>query len=100
MFALQLPWEAATGSSLDCGCRSCCPRESRTHIAFAVPVPLQFYPIKNYIAHAFPEVQTSTPSHVLECGCGTGSCVLPLMKQYAPSSTSGSCVTGGCDLSV
>eukprot|EP01064_Diplonema_japonicum_P015913 TRINITY_DN23967_c0_g1_i1.p1 TRINITY_DN23967_c0_g1~~TRINITY_DN23967_c0_g1_i1.p1 ORF type:complete len:320 (+),score=58.29 TRINITY_DN23967_c0_g1_i1:54-962(+) len=45
----------------------------------------KFYPIKNYIIKAFPDLlgepnDESTPQRIMECGCGTGSAVLPLMK--------------------
>ncbi|KAG5505640.1 hypothetical protein JKF63_04975 [Porcisia hertigi] len=44
------------------------------------------FPLKNYIVHAFPLLQTilnrpePTP-WVLECGCGTGSTLLPIMRE-------------------
>jgi len=42
----------------------------------------KFYPIKNYIDQAFPELGSADPLTVLEVGCGTGSCVLPLLKRH------------------
>lgn len=43
------------------------------------------FPLKNYIVHAFPVLNnyldgSSASPAVLECGCGTGSTLLPLMK--------------------
>ncbi|RNE98703.1 methyltransferase domain-containing protein [Trypanosoma rangeli] len=47
------------------------------------------FPLKNYIILAFPlikEICSSTPQretrYILECGCGTGSTLLPLMRQF------------------
>eukprot|EP00667_Euglena_gracilis_P019823 EG_transcript_21301 len=41
----------------------------------------KFHPIKNYIVHAFPELQSATPLTILEAGCGSGSCILPLIRR-------------------
>ncbi|CCW63830.1 unnamed protein product [Phytomonas sp. EM1] len=43
------------------------------------------FPLKNYIIHAFPILKnylnSSAPQcRILECGCGTGSTLLPLMR--------------------
>ncbi|KAF8289792.1 putative methyltransferase domain containing protein [Trypanosoma cruzi] len=47
------------------------------------------FPLKNYIILAFPLIKemcsSSTQSkclYILECGCGTGSTLLPLMRQF------------------
>ena len=39
------------------------------------------FPIKNYLVKAFPELLTGKDEkNVLECGCGTGSAVLPVVN--------------------
>ncbi|KEG14517.1 methyltransferase domain-containing protein [Trypanosoma grayi] len=47
------------------------------------------FPLKNYIILAFPLLKTVCSSqkqgelrYVVECGCGTGSTLLPLMRQF------------------
>ncbi|RNF26926.1 methyltransferase domain-containing protein [Trypanosoma conorhini] len=47
------------------------------------------FPLKNYISLAFPLIKkicSSVPQterrYILECGCGTGSTLLPLMRQF------------------
>eukprot|EP00760_Papus_ankaliazontas_P032879 PhM_4_TR6039/c0_g1_i1/m.41318/K00599/METTL6; methyltransferase-like protein 6 len=48
-----------------------------------------FYPIKNYVFRAFPSVlmmkhpgqQSNGKFLMLDLGCGTGSCVMPIMRQ-------------------
>ncbi|AYU78465.1 Methyltransferase domain containing protein, putative [Leishmania donovani] len=44
------------------------------------------FPLKNYIVHAFPLLRTvmgrrGSPAWILECGCGTGSTLLPIMRE-------------------
>ncbi|CAC9485279.1 conserved hypothetical protein [Leishmania infantum JPCM5] len=44
------------------------------------------FPLKNYIIHAFPLLRTvmgrrGSPAWILECGCGTGSTLLPIMRE-------------------
>ncbi|CBZ26746.1 conserved hypothetical protein [Leishmania mexicana MHOM/GT/2001/U1103] len=44
------------------------------------------FPLKNYIIHAFPLLRIvvgreGSPAWVLECGCGTGSTLLPIMRE-------------------
>ncbi|CAJ1024787.1 putative Methyltransferase domain containing protein [Leishmania utingensis] len=44
------------------------------------------FPLKNYILHAFPLLRTvlsrqDQPVWLLECGCGTGSTLLPIMSE-------------------
>lgn len=46
------------------------------------------FPLKNYIIHAFPMLRnyvrdSKKPSWILECGCGTGSTLLPIMRECA-----------------
>lgn len=46
------------------------------------------FPLKNYIVHAFPllrnyVVEGASEAWVLECGCGTGSTLLPIMRECA-----------------
>lgn len=47
------------------------------------------FPLKNYIVHAFPMLKTyisgESDSVILECGCGTGSTLIPLLLNF-PSS--------------
>ncbi|EPY18860.1 hypothetical protein STCU_09739 [Strigomonas culicis] len=51
------------------------------------------FPLKNYIIHAFPLVKeflaadTKSDIHILECGCGTGSTLIPLLLQYPETTT-------------
>lgn len=50
------------------------------------------FPIKNYIVHAFPLLRSivareDAPAWVLECGCGTGSTLLPIMRECGNAST-------------
>lgn len=44
------------------------------------------FPLKNYIVHAFPMLKTyisgDRESIVLECGCGTGSTLIPLLLNF------------------
>lgn len=58
------------------------------------------FPLKNYLIHAFPVLKTyitgESKSVVLECGCGTGSSLLPLLFNF-PSSN---CIYVGFDISV
>ncbi|KPI85150.1 hypothetical protein ABL78_5810 [Leptomonas seymouri] len=44
------------------------------------------FPLKNYIIHAFPLLRnfvkkTDSEAWILECGCGTGSTLLPIMRE-------------------
>ncbi|GET88234.1 hypothetical protein, conserved [Leishmania tarentolae] len=44
------------------------------------------FPLKNYIIHAFPLLRSvlcrqDSPVWILECGCGTGSTLLPIMHE-------------------
>jgi methyltransferase-like protein 6 len=44
------------------------------------------FPLKNYVIHAFPLLrnyvnEASAEAWVIECGCGTGSTLLPIMRE-------------------
>ena len=46
------------------------------------------FPLKNYIIHAFPLLRNfvkekNRETWILECGCGTGSTLLPIMRECA-----------------
>ncbi|KAG5480085.1 hypothetical protein CUR178_06137 [Leishmania enriettii] len=48
------------------------------------------FPLKNYIVHAFPLLRSvldrrDSPAWILECGCGTGSTLLPIMRECSSS---------------
>lgn len=49
------------------------------------------FPLKNYIFHAFPILKKylceGSPSIILECGCGTGSTLLPLIHNFGCKNT-------------
>lgn len=44
------------------------------------------FPLKNYISHAFPVIKChaegSTECCIVECGCGNGSVLLPIMNHF------------------
>ncbi|EPY27468.1 methyltransferase like 6 [Angomonas deanei] len=47
------------------------------------------FPLKNYIIHAFPILgellRSEEKRYILECGCGTGSTLLPLILEFPES---------------
>lgn len=48
------------------------------------------FPVKNYIIHAFPLLRNfvnsaDSAAWILECGCGTGSTLLPIMRECTNS---------------
>ncbi|KAK7200138.1 Methyltransferase domain containing protein [Novymonas esmeraldas] len=58
------------------------PRPWESHFASSK----HHFPVKNYIVHAFPQLRgivsrDAAPTRVLECGCGTGSTLLPIMRE-------------------
>ncbi|KAG5479321.1 hypothetical protein LSCM1_04577 [Leishmania martiniquensis] len=49
------------------------------------------FPLKNYIVHAFPLLRSilgkqDSPVWIMECGCGTGSTLLPIMRECTSTS--------------
>lgn len=56
------------------------------------------FPVKNYIFHAFPILQEYVTRNciIMECGCGTGSTLIPLLYNFGSNPT----VYIGFDVSV
>lgn len=77
---------------------------SRTHIEKAWEEHYQksahHFPLKNYVIHAFPSLKDSIYGErnamILECGCGTGSTLIPLMRECKNEL----CTFAGFDISV